>query len=199
MNVSTSLLEPSFDAPKLRKLAEAASYVETTAMLILNLFLRLCAEAPVAVLDAQFATETARASGTLVDQSNAQRALSCATEGKWTGPKPPLPGAPASKANNPRQQWPSLLKQAVESFFQGAGAQRAHAQRPQSALLRAGVLGDLAIRLVTTYFVFYKHWGLSALRKARYDGLSCSPSIAHCLSFRCCARSTACAPRRSRR
>jgi hypothetical protein len=179
------------------------------ACAILERFLRLCAAASDAVVDRQFASPSSRKKLKLVCVQNASRAISCATAGGWTGPPPPKANptppksaaakAKAQPATTKRAEWPSLLKQAVESFFQGAGAQRAHAQRPQSALLRAGVLGDLAIRLVTTYFVFYKHWGLSALRKARYDGLSCSPSVAHCLSFRRCARSTACAPRRSRR
>ena len=85
---------------ELQVLARAGTYLEAVAYAILNVFLRLCAEAPPGVLGAQYASDAARREGKLVDVSNAQRALSCAEAG----------GVPLDLR---AQKWPPLLQQAA--------------------------------------------------------------------------------------
>jgi hypothetical protein len=99
MGASTSLRQPGYDGLALERFAKGASYIKFGAYCILERFLRLCAAAPPAVLDTQYASATSRKEQQLVCEQQARRALSCAHAGGWTGPKAPKPNAtPPKKA-----------------------------------------------------------------------------------------------------
>ena len=152
LNLRESLRDESHRAA-LQALAVLVSYLEFTAMSILEGFLRRCAVATPEVLDAQFATPTSRKAQKLVCQSNAVRALACAKAGGW-------PTARSAK-------WPSLLKEAVEAHFLSAAAQAAHAAKPpDSYLFDYLVQSAVAVRLETTYLVYYKTQTGAGVKKA---------------------------------